>query len=103
MSATSRRAVLQLYRDLLRYGRKLEFTDKEYYFLRIRHKFQVSSRSRMIQNSMILQYAYFQANKDLQDPQDITREIKVSDHRVYIQKPHYINPLILIRRSDISS
>lgn len=38
--ASTRSAVLQLYRDLLRYGRKLEFTDKEYYFLRIRHEFQ---------------------------------------------------------------
>lgn len=80
MSAPSRRAVLQLYRDLLRYGRKLEFTDKEYYFLRIRHEFQ--------------------ANKDLQDPEDITRGIKVSDHRVSEQNRI---TQILIRRLDISS
>lgn len=57
MSLPTRNAVLQLYRDLLRYGRKLEFTDKEYYFLRIRHEFQ--------------------AKKDLRSAQDIAREIKV--------------------------
>lgn len=57
MVLPSRTAVLQLYRDLLRYGRKLEFTDKEFYFLRIRHEFK--------------------AKKDLRSAEDIEREIKV--------------------------
>lgn len=54
-----RSAVLQLYRDLLRYGRKLEFTDKEYYFLRIRHEFQ--------------------SKKELSCPAEISRQIAVSN------------------------
>lgn len=57
MILPSRSAVLQLYRDLLRYGRKLEFSDKEYYFLRIRHEFQ--------------------SKKYLRAAEDIKKEIKV--------------------------
>lgn len=57
MPMASRGVVLQLYRDLLRYGRKLEFTDKEYYFLRIRHEFQFK--------------------KDIKSSEEIDREIKV--------------------------
>ena len=33
-------AASHLYRKLLRYGRQLQYTDKEYYFNRIRQEFQ---------------------------------------------------------------
>lgn len=83
MSLPTRTAVLQLYRDLLRYGRKLEFTDKEFYFLRIR--------------------AEFQANKELRSAEDIAREIKVRFiYSVYI--PSFISLKITLNsRPDSSS
>jgi hypothetical protein len=40
MSIPTRRQVLQLYRDLLRYGRQLQFTDRNYFSRRIRHEFK---------------------------------------------------------------
>ena len=36
----SRSAVLGLYRALLRHGRQLELTDKDFYFRRIRREFE---------------------------------------------------------------
>jgi hypothetical protein len=40
MSSPTGRQVLQLYRDLLRYGRQLQFTDKNYFAHRIRKEFK---------------------------------------------------------------
>jgi hypothetical protein len=40
MSTPTGRQVLQLYRDLLRYGRLLQFTDKDYFANRIRREFK---------------------------------------------------------------
>jgi hypothetical protein len=40
MSTPTGRQVRQLYRDLLRYGRQLQFTDKDYFANRIRKEFK---------------------------------------------------------------
>ena len=40
MTTWSRTAVLNLYRALMRKGRHLEFTNKEFYFSRIRREFE---------------------------------------------------------------
>jgi hypothetical protein len=40
MSIPTGRQVLRLYRDLLRYGRQLQFTDKDYFASRIRKEFK---------------------------------------------------------------
>jgi hypothetical protein len=40
MSTPTARQVLQLYRELLRYGRQLQFTDKDYFAKRIRNEFK---------------------------------------------------------------
>lgn len=60
MSAWSRSAVLDLYRAILRKGRRLEFTNKEYYFRRMRQEFNDSkdisdeaTRSKKLQVMMI--------------------------------------------------
>ncbi len=37
----SRGSVLRLYKDLLRYGEHLQYTDKEFYFRRIRKEFKL--------------------------------------------------------------
>lgn len=60
MSATTSKQILQLYRDLLRYGKQLKFTDKTYYTDRIR--------------------AEFKRNKNLQSEADIEFNIKVNIH-----------------------
>lgn len=57
MSATGSREVLQLYRQLLRYGIELKFTDQSYFRRRVRKEFQL--------------------NKDLQSEADIQFNIKV--------------------------
>ena len=44
--------VLSLYRQLLRYGQSLQFTDKDYYLRRIRYEFE---RYRNTQNSKVIQ------------------------------------------------
>uniref|UniRef100_A0A6M2CP08 Putative lyr motif-containing protein n=1 Tax=Rhipicephalus microplus TaxID=6941 RepID=A0A6M2CP08_RHIMP len=36
----SKQAVLSLYRSLVRYGHRLELSDKKYYFKRIREEFE---------------------------------------------------------------
>ncbi|XP_049292629.1 MIEF1 upstream open reading frame protein [Anopheles funestus] len=41
--ATSKRLVLSLYRDLLRYGTQLQHTDQEYFLARIRREFRQSA------------------------------------------------------------
>lgn len=51
-------AVIRLYRDLLKYGRQLKYTDREYYFLRIRDEFQ--------------------KNKHLDSPDQISKAFKVN-------------------------
>ncbi|XP_053680913.1 MIEF1 upstream open reading frame protein [Anopheles nili] len=38
--AASKRLVLSLYRDLLRYGTQLQYTDQEYFLSRIRREFR---------------------------------------------------------------
>ncbi|GFG28838.1 hypothetical protein Cfor_08457 [Coptotermes formosanus] len=40
MTVPTGRQVLQLYRDLLRYGQQLQFTDKDYFARRIRKEFK---------------------------------------------------------------
>lgn len=40
MSTPTGRQVLQLYRELLRYGRQLQFTDKGYFANRVRKEFK---------------------------------------------------------------
>lgn len=40
MSTPTGRQVLQLYRELLRYGRQLQFTDKDYFVNRVRKEFK---------------------------------------------------------------
>lgn len=50
--------VLQLYRRLLKYGNQLQYTDKNYFRNRIRVEFR--------------------QNKELQDPEKIEFEVKVS-------------------------
>lgn len=57
MSAAGSREVLQLYRQLLRYGKELKFTDQSYFRRRVRKEFQL--------------------NKDLQTEADIQFNIKV--------------------------
>lgn len=57
MSAAGSREVLQLYRQLLRYGKELKFTDQSYFRRRVRKEFQL--------------------NKDLQSEADIQFNIKV--------------------------
>ncbi|XP_052860529.1 MIEF1 upstream open reading frame protein [Anopheles cruzii] len=43
MAIVCRRSVLSLYRDLLRYGTQLKYTDKEFFRTRIRSEFRKSS------------------------------------------------------------
>lgn len=40
MSAPSVQQVLRLYRDLLRYGQRLQLTDKAYFYRRVRAEFE---------------------------------------------------------------
>lgn len=54
----SSRQVLQLYKDLLRYGQQLKLTDKDYYYSRIRKEFL--------------------KNKELTDPKSISFSFKVN-------------------------
>lgn len=42
MSAAGSREVLQLYRQLLRYGKELKFTDQSYFRRRVRKEFQLN-------------------------------------------------------------
>lgn len=58
MSTPTTREVLRLYRDLLRYGKQLKFTDVEYYTRRIRTEFH--------------------KNKTLESAEDIQFNFKVS-------------------------
>lgn len=58
-----RRIVLKLYRDLLKYGQNLEFTDYSYFYKRIREEFL--------------------KNQNIKDAETIQRLIKVSVDFVY--------------------
>jgi len=42
VSSVTKQSVLRLYKDLLRYSGKLQFTDKNYYVNRIRKEFRVN-------------------------------------------------------------
>ena len=46
----SRSAVLSLYRSLLRKGRQLTLTDKEFYYLRIRKEFETNRNLEKIED-----------------------------------------------------
>ncbi|XP_050081109.1 MIEF1 upstream open reading frame protein [Anopheles maculipalpis] len=43
LPTTTKRVVLSLYRDLLRYGAQLQYTDQEYFLNRIRREFRQSA------------------------------------------------------------
>jgi len=40
--ALNKQSVLRLYKDLLRYSGKLQFTDKNYYLARVRSEFRLN-------------------------------------------------------------
>lgn len=48
MNAPTKNQILQLYRQILRYGQQLKLTDKEYFKGRIRDEFK---RNRLLTNS----------------------------------------------------
>lgn len=58
MSTVTKIQILKLYKDLLRYGQNLTFTDKEYYSKRIRREFK--------------------KNRSLETPSDIEFNFEVS-------------------------
>lgn len=62
MSTPTGRQVRQLYRDLLRYGRQLQFTDKDYFVNRIRKEFKQA--------------------KDIEKTDDIIFYFQVSNYRI---------------------
>jgi hypothetical protein len=55
MTIPTGRQVLQLYRDLLRYGRQLQFTDKDYFARRIRKEFK---KAKNIENAEDINFNY---------------------------------------------
>lgn len=55
MTIPTGRQVLQLYRDLLRYGRQLQFTDKDYFARRIRKEFK---QAKNIDNAEDIKFYY---------------------------------------------
>lgn len=57
-----RNTVLKLYKDLLRYGENLKYTDKEYFRFRIRKNFK--------------------QNKHLTDQTDIDFQLQVNIHKI---------------------
>lgn len=57
-----RNTVLKLYKDLLRYGENLKYTDKEYFRFRIRKNFK--------------------QNKDLIDQTEIDFQLQVNIHKI---------------------
>lgn len=56
-----RQVILKLYKDLLRYGEKLKFTDKEYFRYRVRKNFK--------------------QNKHLSDQTEINFQFQVNKHK----------------------
>lgn len=59
----STRQIVQLYRDLIRYGNNLKLTDKEYYFNRIHREFR--------------------KNQNLENPKEITFSYEVSNTKCF--------------------
>jgi hypothetical protein len=55
MTIPTGRQVLQLYRDLLRYGRQLQLTDKDYFVCRIRKEFK---KAKNIENAEDIKFYY---------------------------------------------
>ncbi|KOX79283.1 hypothetical protein WN51_09085 [Melipona quadrifasciata] len=68
-----RQAILKLYKDLLRYGEKLKYTDKEYFRYRIRKNFE--------------------QNKHLSDQTEINFQFQVNKHKY---NAFYVNFLLQI-------
>ena len=68
---TGSQQALSLYRQLLRKGKQLRFTDKEYYFKRIR--------------------AEFEKKRNLSDASEIEHNIQVNLETE--KEKHYVNPL----------
>ncbi|KDR08761.1 hypothetical protein L798_01572 [Zootermopsis nevadensis] len=50
MSIPTGRQILRLYRDLLRYGRQLQFTDKNYFARRIREEFKQAKNTEKVED-----------------------------------------------------
>ena len=65
---TRSQQVLSLYRQLLRKGKQLKFTDKDYYFKRMRVEFE--------------------KNRALSDKSEIEHNIQVND-KIYIYIPYW--------------
>lgn len=55
----TKQSILRLYKDLLRYSGKLQFTDKDYYLGRIRSEFR---RNQTLEKSEDIQYYYNVSN-----------------------------------------
>lgn len=64
----SHRKIILLYRDLLRYGKNLQLTDKDYFMTRVKNEFK--------------------QNKTLEDPAEIEFQYKV--HIVQAFELHYV-------------
>lgn len=54
ISSTSRKALL-LYRDLLRYGKSLQLTDKQYFLNMIRNEFK---QNKLLENPADIDFQY---------------------------------------------
>uniref|UniRef100_A0A7M4FQ96 Complex 1 LYR protein domain-containing protein n=1 Tax=Crocodylus porosus TaxID=8502 RepID=A0A7M4FQ96_CROPO len=50
MAVWSRQAVLSLYRTLLRQGRGLRYTDRDFYFATIRHEFRKNKQLEQLED-----------------------------------------------------
>jgi len=61
MTIPTGRQVLQLYRDLLRYGRQLQFTDKDYFARRIKREFK---QAKNIDNAEDIKF-YYQVSREM--------------------------------------
>lgn len=53
------RKVLLLYKDLLRYGKNMQLTDKEYYVKRVRQEFR---QNKSLQNPEDIEFQYMVRN-----------------------------------------
>ena len=65
----SQRKIILLYRDLLKYGRNLQLTDKEYFISRVKNEFK--------------------QNKNLEDPTEIEFQYQVSLNLIIVKLKYH--------------
>ena len=95
MTIPTGRQVLQLYRDLLRYGRQLRFTDKDCFARRIRKEFK---QAKNIDNAEDIKF-YYQVSREMRSFTGSETSALTGDH---CSREYFMSHLIILHPCLVS-